>query len=361
MGLIRSTSTAAAVALAIAQGVGAAFAQTGNVCLDLESRLIQIDRGAGMAGGSNDARQYDQPVAQQRDEIDRATAEARRVGCMGGFLIFKPRADPKCGRLMATINQMRGNLQRLMNARSQAGGDPFSLARERNNILRALSSNRCGPGYAGNTVQQPMQRPGLFASLFGQPRLSSWEGDGGLFGGGQFGTYRTLCVRTCDGFYFPISFSTVPGQFDQDAQTCQQMCPGTEAVLYTHRNPGEDTTEMVSLLGEPYASLPTAFRFRTEYDKSCTCRSATASATEFTEFPTDNSSEPMTFTPAVTAIVPMPRLRPEPGEDPETLANRAGGFVPKPIVPSDETDVGGASADRQKKIRIVGLTFYYAQ
>ena len=26
------------------------------------------------------------------------------------------------------------------------------------------------------------------------------------------GTYRTVCVRSCDGFYFPISFATVPAR-----------------------------------------------------------------------------------------------------------------------------------------------------
>jgi hypothetical protein len=32
------------------------------------------------------------------------------------------------------------------------------------------------------------------------------------------GTYRTVCVRLCDGFYFPISFSTYRSHFKKDAQ-----------------------------------------------------------------------------------------------------------------------------------------------
>jgi hypothetical protein len=34
------------------------------------------------------------------------------------------------------------------------------------------------------------------------------------------GTFRTVCVRTCDGYYFPISYSTVPNRFTDDQNTC---------------------------------------------------------------------------------------------------------------------------------------------
>ena len=60
------------------------------------------------------------------------------------------------------------------------------------------------------------------------------------------GTYRTLCVRTCDGYYFPISYSTVPSKFADDEQLCQRLCPATEVTLYSHRNPGEDVARAVS-------------------------------------------------------------------------------------------------------------------
>ena len=35
---------------------------------------------------------------------------------------------------------------------------------------------------------------------------------------------------------------------------------------------------MVSLSGEPYSALPTAFQYRTAYDKTCTCHSAPPAA-----------------------------------------------------------------------------------
>ena len=48
--------------------------------------------------------------------------------------------------------------------------------------------------------------------------------------------YRTLCVRTCDGYYFPISYSTNASHFADDEATCQKQCPATEAILFSHRN-----------------------------------------------------------------------------------------------------------------------------
>lgn len=356
MEFLRFRSAVAAVVI-LAAGATVAEAQS-NVCVDLEARLIQLDRGT--QGSAANPRQYDVPIAQQKNEIDRATAEARRAGCMGGFLIFQPTPEAKCGKLMATISKMQGNLRRLMSERSQFDNDPYTAARERSAVLQALAQNRCGPSYASNDNGFQAPSGGLFASLFG-PRIRTYD-DAPFSQGSGLGTYRTLCVRTCDGFYFPISFSTVPGQFQADAATCQAMCPSAETVLYTHRNPGEDTDQMVSLSGQPYTSLPTAYKFRTSYDKACTCGSiAAVPRGGFTEFTSTGTLQPMTTAPQV-ASAPLPNLRPALGEDPETIANRAGGFVPGPIAPSDGTDgQATVSADGSKKIRVVGPTYYYGQ
>jgi len=81
-----------------------------------------------------------------------------------------------------------------------------------------------------------------------------------------------VCVRTCDGGYFPISFSTVPSRFADDERTCRALCPATEASLYAYRNPGEDINQAVSVNGQPYTTLANAFRFRTEFNPACSCK-----------------------------------------------------------------------------------------
>src|SRR2546430_150483 len=88
------------------------------------------------------------------------------------------------------------------------------------------------------------------------------------------GTYRTVCVRTCDGGYFPVSFATVQARFPDDEKTCKALCPATEATLFTYRNPGEDINQAVSVGGQPYSALPNAFKFRSEFNPSCACKAA---------------------------------------------------------------------------------------
>lgn len=83
--------------------------------------------------------------------------------------------------------------------------------------------------------------------------------------------YRTLCVRMCDGYYFPISFSAPQERFAADAAQCQSRCGG-EARLFVHRNPGSAVEDMQDLQGRSYAQLPNAFLYRTQYVANCKCR-----------------------------------------------------------------------------------------
>ena len=355
---IGSALTAAVIGLAASQGVSSAFAQAASVCVSLEARLVQIEQG-----GSSDSaayHQYDAPIAQQQGLLDQATAQARRAGCIGFFIFRSATPDRSCPSLMATVNRMQANLQHLESARDQyPSDDPFTLARERGDVLNALQANRCGPNYV--STDNDARPGGFFATLFGQAQIRTYDSTQDFGYDAGFGTYRTLCVRSCDGFYFPISFSTVPAQFSADEATCQQMCPGAQVSLYTYRNPGEDVSNMVSLSGEPYSALPTAFLYRQKYDKSCTCHSAVAAAPQFTNFEADGTPAPLASDASSMANIPMPRLRPDDaGEDPETLANRAGGLVPEPVTAQAAATEAGETADG-RKVRIVGPSYYYGQ
>lgn len=84
-------------------------------------------------------------------------------------------------------------------------------------------------------------------------------------------TFKTYCVRLCDGFYFPISSSVHRQGFADDTKRCEQSCP-SRSRLFTLRIPRDDKAEMVDLQGHPYRDLPTAFQHLTRYDASCTCR-----------------------------------------------------------------------------------------
>jgi hypothetical protein len=222
---------------------------------------------------------------------------------------------------------------------------------ERNNILRQLAFNRCGASYG-----DVPPRGGLLSALFGQAQIRTYDETPYYDNGTAFGTYRTVCVRSCDGFYFPISFSTVPGRFETDAAACQSMCPQAEAELYVYRNPGGDIAQAQSLGGQAYTALPNAFRYRTSYDKSCTCGSAAP-----LEFSTVTAT-PGQRTPSIADQMPLPRLASVPGEDPETIANRAGSLVPGPVSPVSQSAAndGTASVDLSQ-IRTVGPSYLYGK
>lgn len=90
------------------------------------------------------------------------------------------------------------------------------------------------------------------------------------FYGSASGTYRTVCVRLCDGYHWPISFATAPSRFAADAARCDNAC-GSPTRLFVMTNPGGTAENMVDLDGKPYSRLSTAFRFRTSFDASCKC------------------------------------------------------------------------------------------
>ena len=88
----------------------------------------------------------------------------------------------------------------------------------------------------------PERRIRLAGAMFGSSSRN-WT-DGGGFGGfddderpARGGSLRTVCVRLCDGYYFPISFSTSRERLAQDSKTCESRC-GSEGRLFVHRNPG---------------------------------------------------------------------------------------------------------------------------
>jgi hypothetical protein len=343
-------------ALAALTAMAATAHAQSAVCMDLEARLANL-QNPSTGGGS---RQLDESINRQRIELSQARNEARRANCSGGFLFFQQNRHPMCGSLIQTIGRMEQNLARLEGERDRIWRQSQGSPAEVQNVLRLLASNNCGSQYARYGGSRWSNDSG--GGFFG-PR--SWWNSGPFSGWGQaprVNTFRTLCVRTCDGYYFPISFSTVNSRFAEDEATCRSMCPGTDVQLYIHHNPGEESEQMVSLAGEPYTVLPTAFLYRDHYIDACSCgRPIATDYAALGEQPATIAGVPVTTEVAVRSFVPIPAARPDPSEDPDTVANRQGAFVPEP----QEAKVPGAVAELTgpdgKRIRVVGPSYYYAQ
>lgn len=100
-------------------------------------------------------------------------------------------------------------------------------------------------------------------------RVTAAGGDAWYHGSGR--TYRTMCVRLCDGAYFPISFSTSRNRFAHDEAVCASRC-AAPARLFVMPNPGDEPEKMVDRSGRSYIALPTAFQFRRGMTPGCGCR-----------------------------------------------------------------------------------------
>lgn len=269
--------------LVLAGGIASASAQSfppsggrDQVCQRLEAQLASIDRAGGDPARAEQIRRFEDMAGRQQAELDRATQQSRRLGCeaSGFFQLFGGggRSD-QCGPLNNQIQQMRSNLSRTQGElqRLQGAGAGYERDNQRRAVLTALSQNDCGPQYRSQAATAGPRN--FFEQLFGGPgSIVAPEPDPNAGGGG--GAYRTVCVRTCDGYFFPISFSTSPERFHDDEATCQRMCPAAEAVLYSHRNPGEDMRQAVSNSGRLYSELPNAFKYKTEWNAACSCKQA---------------------------------------------------------------------------------------
>ena len=84
-------------------------------------------------------------------------------------------------------------------------------------------------------------------------------------------SYRTFCVRECDGFYYPLGEASTPGSFLADEAKCKSSC-SSPAKLFYSAVPGGDAGEMVALTGERYGEIANAFRYRSEYVEGCACK-----------------------------------------------------------------------------------------
>ncbi len=229
--------------------------------------------------GRNDGPQVEKQIRKYDRIFQTSRAKAERNGCYQSNFIFGRSLvrTPKCLRLNRKIEDSRRQLEHLQAQRSARSG---GQSRRKNDLIAALARAGCGSQY-----QQQTQRRGGggFMSWFEQ---DFWDAPPrrGLETSRiePFATYRTLCVRSCDGFYFPVSFSTLPGSFPQDINKCQTQC-AAPAELYVYRNPGEEPEQMVSSDGRnAYSDHQNAWRFRKEYVKGCSCKSIEYDPNEIT-------------------------------------------------------------------------------
>jgi hypothetical protein len=367
---------ALAPAAIAAASIAVANAQPSPNCARLEGQLAAFDRSVADSGRGEQARSYEEAIGKQQVEINQQQALARRTGCgTNSFFVLFSGEPAACGPLNAKIQQMRANLDALQAdlARVQGGGVNAERDSQRRAILVALAQNNCGPQYsAAVATAAPQPRGSLFESLFGRNEPAADPGGAAPSWSVPSGSYRTICVRTCDGFYYPISFAADPSRFAEDEKVCRRSCPAAEVMLFAHRNPGEDASQAVSLSGQPYSSLPNAFKYRQAFDNGCSCRQPGESWAKALRGVEDSTVErgdivvnedrarqlsaPRVDAQGKPIVQPRPPGRPASLPSPPA-ANPPTAKTAEPVAADAKSDEPAAKPDPNRPVRAVGPTF----
>ncbi len=92
---------------------------------------------------------------------------------------------------------------------------------------------------------------------------------------------RSVCVRLCDGFAFPVADYSGPGDDDAHSAICAGMCPGAPTRLYVAPSGSDKIEDMVSPRDhKPYSELPVALRYTSVSDPTCSCHPPGASVVD---------------------------------------------------------------------------------
>lgn len=224
--------------------------------VDCNALLEQINRGAqpnqsALAG-------YQDAMRKQQYELERTQSYAQSIGCYNKpFLFFGSQPPAQCNGLQSQMQRMRDNISTLQAQVRQAstGGNRDELVARYNSFCR---------------ISDPRQRNTFLDRLFGG---SEMPGEAPEDTGGPRAGSKAVCVRTCDGGFFPLANNSRKGGAEGLADMCRALCPNVETRVFTSA-PSAEIDDAVGLDGQPYKSLPNAFKFRTKYDPTCTCKPA---------------------------------------------------------------------------------------
>ena len=373
---VRALVLTAISAICLVLDVNTAYAQAVQ-CFQLEAALRQFDGNSDyrqVGGNSQAARQAQRDVqAMESRYVRDGCNDAARAGLQ---LTEQCR---QIGREVLRLREVAADVSRQVETANAVGA-------QREAILQEMARFGCGANQ-GSSATFTTERQSVFDRIFG----TTSEGDftngqmvdgGGYWGGyGGYQTVRTVCVRLSDGYFWPISYATLPDYISNDAATCQASCPTTPVALYFYDNPGQEPEQMRNESGEPYTALPTAFAYRETLDTSASASCKVAPQSDGTLTSTtaaDGSTRavievggvtiplplrdprgvaPLAALPvapmetATLLEVPMPRRRPAgPGET----------AVTRPVQPPEETQLRLVQFG-DRVVRVVGPDTPYAQ
>ncbi|WP_283194557.1 DUF2865 domain-containing protein [Rhizobium sp. AN80A] len=255
-----------------------AYAQMAPICGQLRARLATVPETIG--GNSPEVRRFASAIAEQNIELRKLRSDLRRNGCSSGSMVIIGGDNAGyCGELDQAEAKMLDNIANLQMRRDQLRAQSPD-ARLRNELFAALDENNCNapmqqydePQYASPpSIDDQAMRDDTFIPLGGERQRSYTFSPSGQ----PLSNLNTVCVRTCDGGFFPLRSNATSFDFARDASTCQQMCPGIQTELFYRDVSSGETDSMISASsGAPYSAMPYAFAYKNRKPgetSSCSC------------------------------------------------------------------------------------------
>lgn len=327
----------AAVAVSLLTS-GSSFAVSAE-CLELEVELANLPTQA--TGSFAQPDEFAAAATTQQDQIDLARIRASDLGCgraIAGDVIAQ------CAALNAKIAEMEDNLGKLDGQSARPNGN---VRRERIRILDAMQFAACndqGDEAEEATANDPVSDQGGATIIRGGEATSLSFNESYpqhiVIGRSQpqgLGEYRTLCVRTCDGYFFPMSNAADVSDFQRDEKNCAASCPGTEIELFYHLNAGQPQESMVSARsGQPYRNLATAYRYkRVDLPRVPACGCNVSLNRNFSVIA--GEGRPVPSAPQAKPVEePQAPIAPRPAPDPNRKVRAVGPtFLPDPQAATD--------------------------
>ncbi len=262
---LRALAALGAFAVALVLSAGQPALSESASCARLHQQIDDATRNSQVG-------QFAVAADKQRGEIERMASYARSIGCENKkFLFFGSDPPAQCGSINAQIARMRGNMEDLqVRSGGGSGGRGELLARYRDECTNGGNAPRPPSlidALTGQKSNQDIANAPLNPDAPPNETLVTTSGDDKGIRGGS----KAVCVKTCDGSFFPVSYTASSGRFGNLEDMCREQCPNADVTLFSYPASG-DIEQAVSSSGVRYVDSPNALKYRTSFDANCSCR-----------------------------------------------------------------------------------------
>ena len=187
------------------------------------------------------AGQLQAAAERQRAELSRTSAYAHSIGCDNQkFLFFGSEPPPQCGEIKGQIARMQANLADLQ-ARSGGGRGDLDRPLQRRMRQCAEAADQHLRGAVRRRREATEFNPDELPPPDEQQQMIEKSIENEKKGANVSAGSYAVCVRTCDGSFFPVSYSGAGSRADSLEEVCRSLCPNADVRSIRSRSAARST------------------------------------------------------------------------------------------------------------------------